>query len=523
MKTHSQVSESVPKQAEDRVYIFDTTLRDGEQSPGFSMNLDEKLHMARQLEKLGVDIIEAGFPMASEGDFVAVREIARQVRTPQIAALARAGVSDIDRAWEALAEAAHPRIHTFISSSDIHLKYQLGKSRSQVLKEAVKAVAHARGYTANVEFSPMDATRSDRSYLCDMVEAVIAAGASTVNIPDTVGYAMPDEYGDLIGHLRDRVTNIGDAILSVHCHNDLGVAVANSIAGLRRGARQVECAMNGIGERAGNTSLEEIVMALETRRDILGFTTGINTRHLYRTSKLLTDITGIPVQPNKAIVGANAFAHESGIHQDGLIKEKSTYEIMKPASVGMADTNFVLGKHSGRHAVRERLKKMGFSLKDDEINRVFNRFKEVADLKKEVFDEDLEEIISESVFREPDTFKLLYLNVISGSAAIPMAAVRMSVDGKEKQEAAFGVGPVDATFGAIKKITRTRHSLIKYAVNAITGGTDAQGVVTVQLGFNGRSVTGRGSDPDVMTATAKAYIHALNRLESLKRQNVKGL
>jgi len=503
----------------NKVYIFDTTLRDGEQSPGFSMNLDEKLRMARQLELLGVDVIEAGFPVASEGDFNAVREIARTVKKPQIAALARADFKDIDRAWEAIADAAHPRLHTFMSSSDIHLKYQLKKSRRQVLKEATAAVAHARQYTDNVEFSPMDATRSDWDYLVELIQSVIEAGATTVNIPDTVGYAMPDEMGGLIGYLFEKVPNINDAVVSVHCHNDLGVAVANSIAGIKRGARQVECAVNGIGERAGNTSLEEIVMALETRKDIFGFHTGINTRHLYRTSRLLTDITGIPVQPNKAIVGANAFAHESGIHQDGLIKEKITYEIMTPESVGFTETHIVLGKHSGRHAVKERLKKMGYNLKDDELNKVFARFKEVADLKKEIFDEDLEEIISDIIFREPDKYKLLYLNVVSGNAAVPMAAVRMEVDGEVKQDAGFGVGPVDATFAAIKKITGTHHSLIKYAVNAITGGTDAQGVVTVQLGFNGRSVIGRGSDPDVLVATAKAYIHALNRLESLKNQN----
>lgn len=521
MRKTAQKREKIKKLNENRVYIFDTTLRDGEQSPGFSMNLDEKLRMARHLEKLGVDIIEAGFPVASEGDFIAVQEIARRIRKPQIAALARADRNDIDRAWEAIAEAAHPRIHTFISSSDIHLHYQLKKSRAQVLKEAVDAVRHAREYTDNIEFSPMDATRSDRDYLVDMVQAVIEAGATTVNIPDTVGYAMPDELGDLIAYLFEKVKNINDTVISVHCHNDLGVAVANSIAALKQGARQVECAVNGIGERAGNTSLEEIVMALETRKDILGFSTNIDTKHIYRTSRLLTDITGIPVQPNKAIVGANAFAHESGIHQDGLIKEKITYEIMTPQSVGVTDTNIVLGKHSGRHAVKERLKKIGFMLTDDELSHVFKRFKELADVKKQIFDEDLEELISDTIFRKPDKYKLLYLNVISGNAAIPMAAVRMEVDGKEKQDAEFGVGPVDATFAAIKKITRTKHSLIKYVVNAITGGTDAQGVVTVQLGFNGHSVIGRGSDPDVLVATAKAYINALNRLDSLKKQDVK--
>ncbi|MCK9275516.1 MAG: 2-isopropylmalate synthase [Syntrophales bacterium] len=504
------------KPTKNRVYIFDTTLRDGEQSPGFSMNLQEKIRFARQLEKLGVDVIEAGFPVASEGDFISVQQIAKEIRKPQIAALARADLKDIDRAWDAIKEAAHPRIHTFISSSDIHLKYQLKKTREQVLAEAVRAVGHAKDLTDNVEFSPMDATRTDKDYLCEMVESVIEAGATTVNIPDTVGYAMPDEMGDLIAYIFAHVKNIHNAIVSVHCHNDLGVAVANTIAALKQGARQIECAVNGIGERAGNASLEEVVMALETRKDILGFSTNIKTRNIYRTSRLLSDITGIPVQPNKAIVGANAFSHESGIHQDGLIKEKITYEIMTPASVGVNDTNIVLGKHSGRHAVKERLKKLGFNLSGEEVDKVFIRFKEVADLKKEVFDEDLEEIISDIIFREPDKYKLLYLNVISGNAAIPTAAVRMEVSGKVIQDAEFGVGPVDATFAAIKKITKTKHSLIKYAVNAITGGTDAQGVVTVQIGYNGYTVSGRGSDPDVLVATAKAYINALNRLETMK-------
>ena len=502
----------------DKVFIFDTTLRDGEQSPGFSMNLQEKLRFARQLEKLGVDIIEAGFPTASEGDFASVQQIAREIKKSQICGLARVELNDIDRAWEAIKEAVNPRIHTFVGTSDIHLRYQLNKTRDEILKTAVRAVEHAKGYTDNVEFSPMDATRTDKNYLCDIVEATIAVGATTVNIPDTVGYAMPDELGELIAYLFAHVSNINDAIVSIHCHDDLGVAVANSIAALKQGARQIECAVNGIGERAGNASLEEVVMALETRKDILGFHTGIKTKHIYRTSRLLQDITGVPVQPNKAIVGDNAFAHESGIHQDGVIKERTTYEIMTPATVGAAESNLVLGKHSGRHAIKVRLQKMGFTLTDEEIAKVFARFKEVADIKKEVFDEDLEEIICDVVFRvrEPDKYKLLYLNVVSGNAAIPTATVRMEVAGKAKQDAEFGVGPVDATFAAIKKITKTKHSLIKYAVNAITGGTDAQGVVTVQIGYNGYSVSGRGSDPDVLVATAKAYVNALNRLESMK-------
>ena len=372
------------KEKHERIMIFDTTLRDGEQSPGCSMNPEEKLRIARQLEKLGVDIIEAGFPVASEGDFLSVQQIAREIRGCQIAGLSRANPEDIDRAWQAIREAANPRIHTFLSSSDIHLKYQLKKTREQALKEAIAAVAHARGYTDNVEFSPMDATRSDWDYLCDVVEAVISAGATTVNIPDTVGYALPDEFGALMAYLFDKVKSLRDVVVSVHCHNDLGVAVANSLAVLKHGVRQIECTVNGIGERAGNTALEEVVMAIETRKDLLHYHTGIRTKHLYPTSRLLSQITGVPVQPNKAIVGANAFAHESGIHQDGMIKETTTYEIIKPATVGYSDTHLVMGKHSGRHAVQEHLKKMGFSLASAELDRVFARFKELADVKKEI-------------------------------------------------------------------------------------------------------------------------------------------
>jgi len=501
----------------DRVYIFDTTLRDGEQSPGATMNLEEKVSLAQQLESLGVDIIEAGFPIASEGDFLSVQQIAREIRGAQIAGLARANNEDIDRAWAAIQDGANPRIHTFISSSDIHLKYQLRKSREQVLKEAIAAVERARGYTYNVEFSPMDATRTDRSYLCEMVEAVIAAGAATVNIPDTVGYAVPSEFGALIAHLFEKVPNISRAVISVHCHNDLGLAVANSLAAILNGARQVECTINGIGERAGNTAMEEVVMALRTRKDLFGFTTGINTEKIYQSSRLLTQITGIPVQPNKAIVGANAFAHESGIHQDGLIKEKITYEIMTPQSVGISDSHIVLGKHSGRHAVQEHLKKLGFNLTDTELNKVFVRFKELADAKKNVFDEDLEAIVYEELYRAEDKYKLIYLSVVSGNIAIPTATMQMEVDKEIVQDAGFGVGAVDATFDAIRKITRTNYDLLRYAVNAISGVTDAQGEVTVQLKFNGRNIVGHGADLDVIVASARAYINALNRLEFLKR------
>jgi len=504
-----------------QVFIFDTTLRDGEQSPGASMNPEEKLRIARQLERMGVDIIEAGFPVASEGDFASVRQIARELRGAQIAALARANINDIDRAWQAVAEASNPRIHTFISSSDIHLKYQLKKSRAQVLDEAVAAVAYARNYTTNIEFSPMDATRSDRDYLCRMVEAVIAAGATTVNIPDTVGYAIPDEFGGLIALLFQKVPNISRAVISVHCHNDLGLATANALAAVRNGARQVECTINGIGERAGNSAMEEIVMAIKTRRDLFGLTTGIRSEYIHQASRLLTQITGVPVQPNKAIVGANAFAHESGIHQDGLIKEKTTYEIMTPQSVGISDSSIVLGKHSGRNAIASRLKEMGYEVAGEQLNRVFVRFKELADVKKEVFDEDLESIVYEETSRREEKYRFVYLNVVSGSQAVPTATMQMEVEGQMVQDAGFGVGPVDAIFTAIRKITGTNYPLLKYAVNAVTGGTDAQGEATVQLKFNGRSAMGRGAHPDVLVASAKAYINALNRLEWLNEDRTK--
>ena len=510
------------KSRKNRVFIFDTTLRDGEQAPGFSMNTDEKLRFAKQLEKLGVDIIEAGFPVASEGDFAAVQRIAGEIKKSQVAALARTSLGDIDRAWDAIKDAVFPRIHTFISTSDIHIKHMLKMTKSQVLKESCNAVKYACGFTGNVEFSAQDATRTDRKYLCEIVEAVIDAGATTVNIPDTVGYAMPDEFGELIAYLFDNVGNIKKAVISVHSHDDLGVAVATSISGLKAGARQVECTINGIGERAGNASLEEVVMALETRRDILGLHTNIKTKHIYHSSRLLTDITGVQVQPNKAIVGANAFAHEAGIHQDGLIKERMTYEIMTPETVGVSDTNIILGKHSGRHAIRERLKKLGFNLAREEVDTVFKRFKELADIKKEIFDEDIEAIIAEDIFRKPDKYKLLYLSVVSGNAAIPTATVQMEIDGEMVQEAYFGVGPIDATFATIKKITGAEYTLVKYLVHAITEGTDAQGVVTVQLRYRERIVSGRGSDSDVLVASAKAYINALNRIASFQTRDDAG-
>ncbi len=464
------------KKEKNHVYIFDTTLRDGEQSPGSSMNTEEKLILSRQLEKMGVDIIEAGFPIASEGDFDAVRQIARVIKKSQVAGLARANKQDIDRAWQAIKHAAQPRIHTFISSSDIHLKYQLKKSREQVLKEAVAAVKLARSYTDNVEFSPMDATRSDRDYLVEMVSAVIDAGAVTVNIPDTVGYTIPEEFGNLIAYLFANVKNMGNTIISVHCHNDLGLAVANSLAAIRNGARQVECTINGIGERAGNTAMEEIAAALATRRDLYGLHTRIKTEEIYKivpASRLVSNITGFPVQPNKAIVGANAFAHESGSHQDGLIKEKITYEIMTPQSVGISDTHIVLGKHSGRAAVGQHLKKMGYILNDEQVKKVAERVKALADMKKDIYDEDMEAILYEEIYRGEDKYNLVYLNVVSGNVAIPTATMEMQVGKEIVRKAGFGNGPVDATFAAIRNITKTNYPLheIKWSMPSPEGQT----------------------------------------------------
>jgi len=503
------------------IRIFDTTLRDGEQSPGFSMNVAEKLRVAEQLEKLNVDIIEAGFPISSEGDFVAVREIAKNIRKPQIAGLARTDIEDIDRAWEALQYAENPLIHIVIATSDIHLKYKLMKSKEEVLDAAVRAVKHAKGYTTNVEFSAEDATRSDVDYLCRIFEAVIDAGATTINIPDTVGYAIPEEFGSLIKHIRERVPNIDKAcIISIHCHNDLGLAVANTLAGIKNGARKVECAINGIGERAGNASLEEIVMALRTRKDFHKCDTNIRTEHIYNTSRLLAHITGVPVQPNKAIVGSNAFAHEAGIHQDGVLKEKTTYEIMTPESIGVSQSTLVLGKHSGRHAFRERLRQIGYELSEENLNLAFKRFKKLADKKKTVFDADIEAIIIDEILRIPYTYKLIYLNVISGSVTVPVATVQIEVGGEIVQEAGFGGGPVDATFKAISKITGTESKLVRYSVNSITGGTDALGEVTVRLEENGVQVTGQGADTDIIMASAKAFVNALNRLEYRKKNPI---
>ena len=502
------------------VKIFDTTLRDGEQSPGASMNTGEKLRLAVQLEKLGVDVLEAGFPAASQGDFEAVSHIAAKLKSTEVAALARANRQDIDQAWGAIQHAAKPRIHTFIATSDIHLEYKLKMSRQEVLQAASEAVRYAKSFTENVEFSAEDGSRSDRDFLCAVFEAAIAAGATTVNLPDTVGYAIPSEFADLIQYLIAHTPNIGQAVLSVHCHNDLGLATANTIAALKAGARQAEVTINGIGERAGNTSLEEVVMALRTRGNYLPLTTGVKTEHIYPTSRLVSMITGIMVQPNKAIVGANAFAHEAGIHQDGMLKNPMTYEIMRPETIGLSANKLVLGKHSGRHALREHLKDIGYDLSDEELKIVFAKFKTLADKKKHVMDEDLEAIITEGVLRTTDIFLLEYLHVSAGTTVLPMASVQLSINKRSIKGAGYGNGPIDATFNTIAKLTGTESELLRFSISALTGGTDAQGEVTVRLKENGLVALGRGSDPDIITASALAFINGLNRLEYLKMHPV---
>lgn len=501
----------------EQVIIFDTTLRDGEQSPGASMNQAEKLRMAIQLEKLGVDAIEAGFPAASKGDFEAVRLISEKVRNTEVVALARASKKDIDLAWEAIKKAAHPRIHTFIATSDIHLEHKLKMTREQVIEATVNSVRYAGTFTDNVEFSAEDGSRSSREFLCKVFEAAIEAGATTVNLPDTVGYAMPDEFAELISFVLKHTPNIHRAVLSVHCHNDLGLAMANTLAGLKAGARQAEVTVNGIGERAGNTSLEEVVMGLYTRKDYLGLTTRINTTEIHSTSRLVSMLTGMVVQPNKAIVGANAFAHEAGIHQDGVLKNRMTYEIMQPETVGIVSNRLVLGKHSGRHAFKQKLLELGYDLTKKELDGLFEKFKELCDKRKEILDEDIDVLVAEEIFRVPDTYELDYLNVVSGTVAVPTATVKLKIRGKEAQNAGFGVGPVDATFNTIAKMTGTRSRLLTFSVNSVTGGMDAQGEVMVRLQENGLIALGKGADPDIITASAKAYINGLNRLEYLKK------
>lgn len=495
-----------------RIKIFDTTLRDGEQSPGASMNVEEKIQVARQLKKLGVDIIEAGFPIASPGDFEAVNKIAKEVKGIVVAGLCRARDEDIERAAEALKPAEQKRIHTFIATSDIHLKYKLRMDREQVIQAAVKAIKKARQYTDDVEFSAEDATRSDWDYLCKITEEVIKAGATTVNIPDTVGYTIPQEYGELIEYLMNKVSNIDKATISVHCHNDLGLAVSNSLTAILKGAGQVECTVNGIGERAGNAAMEEIVMALKVRNDFFNADTNIVTQEIYRTSRLVSKITGMIVQPNKAIVGANAFAHEAGIHQDGVLKERTTYEIMRPEDIGIPSSKIVLGKHSGRHAFKTRLEELGFSLTEEKLNRAFERFKKLADQKKYIFNEDIEALVSDEVLRIAEVYQLIDLEVASGTKKKPTAKVKMKINGKEKEIKISGDGPVDAVYKAITELTGSQAELNKFEIKAITGGTDALGEVTIILEEAGHTVRGHGSDTDIIVASAKAYINALNKL-----------
>ena len=498
--------------AADRVFIFDTTLRDGEQSPGASMTLEEKLQVAELLDTMGVDVIEAGFPIASNGDFESVSEVAKLVKNAQVCGLARAGAKDIDRAGEALKNAANPRIHTFISTSPVHMKHKLQMQPEEVLEAVAFSVSHARNHTDNVEWSPEDATRTDRDFLCAVVETAIKAGATTINIPDTVGYTMPQEYFETITMLRERVPNMDKAILSTHCHNDLGLAVANSLAGVQAGARQVECTINGLGERAGNAALEEIVMALNVRNDLMPQWTGIETTMLSRASKLVSSVTAFPVQYNKAIVGQNAFAHESGIHQDGMLKNNQTYEIMTPESVGISQTSLVMGKHSGRHAFREKIKALGYELGDNQLQEAFVRFKDLADRKKHVFDDDIVALVDDEVAKGADRIKLVALRVVAGSEGPQEASLTLDIDGAESSVDSTGDGPVDATFNAINALFPHEAALQLYQVHAVTEGTDAQAEVSVRLEESGKTVTGRAADTDTLVASARAYVSALNKL-----------
>ncbi|MGD2116761.1 MAG: 2-isopropylmalate synthase [Chromatiales bacterium] len=499
---------------QDQLIIFDTTLRDGEQSPGASMTRDEKVRIAKALEKMRVDVIEAGFPIASIGDFEAVQAVARSVKDSTICGLARALDKDIDRAGEALKPANSSRIHTFIATSPIHMQHKLRMTPDEVLEQAVHAVKRARQYTDNVEFSAEDAGRSDIDFLCRVFEAVIEAGATTLNVPDTVGYNMPQQFGETIRLLRERMPNSDKAVFSVHCHNDLGLAVANSLSAVQNGARQVECTINGLGERAGNAALEEIVMAVRTRRDVFDCDSGIDTTQIVNCSKLVSNITGFPVQPNKAIVGANAFAHESGIHQDGVLKSRETYEIMRAEDVGWTQNRMVLGKHSGRNAFRTRLNELGISFESEEdLNAAFARFKDLADKKHEIFDDDLQALVTASGTElENEHVKLVSLKVCSETGETPDATIVLSIDGLEKQVEALGSGPVDAAFKAIEGIIESGAELLLYSVNNITSGTDSQGEVTVRLSKNGMIVNGQGADTDIVVASVKAYLNAWNKL-----------
>ena len=498
------------------IRIFDTTLRDGEQSPGASMTHIEKLELASLMEDMGVDVIEAGFPAASDGDFAAVSAIAAQSKSAIICGLARSTPSDIERCAEAVKQAARPRIHTFISTSPVHMKHKLKMGANAVLEAVGRSVAQARNHTDDVEWSAEDATRTDFDFLCKCIDLAIASGATTINVPDTVGYSHPDEYGALFRRLIENVTNSDKVIWSAHCHNDLGLAVANSISAVANGARQIECAINGLGERAGNAALEEVVMAMKVREDSLPFSTGINPAYLSRASAMVSRITGFPVQYNKAIVGKNAFAHESGIHQDGMLKNAETYEIMKPEDVGVAKTSLVMGKHSGRHAFRDKLESMGYFLEGDALNDAFKRFKTLADKKKHVFDDDIAVLVDDQLAAEGERIVFKRLRVVCGTDGPQTAEIDLTIEGDEKYAIARGNGPVDAVFNAIRQIVPHDAKLDLYQVHAVTGGTDAQATVSVRLNGEGIMATGRSSDPDTLVASAKAYLHAVNKLEARK-------
>ncbi len=501
--------------SDNRVFIFDTTLRDGEQAPGMSMNINEKLEVAHQLERLGVDVMEAGFPIASDGDFEAVKTIAREVQGhATIAGLARVKEGDIERAAEALQYAKRSRIHTFLATSDIHMKYKLNMTEQQVLDNIYKGVSYAKTLADEVEFSPEDGSRTRLEFMIQVVRTAIEAGASVINIPDTVGYATPEEFGAFIRNIREGVGDMKGAILSVHCHNDLGLAVANSLSAIVNGALQVECSVNGIGERAGNAALEELVMALLTRKDYYGKEVGIRTEEIYRTSKTVSSTTGMSLQCNKAIVGKNAFAHESGIHQDGVLKERSTYEIMDPKKLGIHTENLVLGKHSGRHAFADRIKQLGFELNTEDLNKAFKRFKDLADKKKEINDLDLEAIVTDEIRHIPEKFTLAYSQIFTGSKLVPTATIGLQIEGVDElqEAAAFGDGPIDAVFKAVDKLTGIEGTLESYSIDAVTGGHDAMGEVVVRLGYGDTSFVGRGVSTDVIEASAKAYINAVNKI-----------
>ncbi|NKB23170.1 MAG: 2-isopropylmalate synthase [Kiritimatiellae bacterium] len=509
------------RKAKDRVVIFDTTLRDGEQCPGANMGLREKLEVAKQLARLKVDIIEAGFPIASPGDFEAVQEVAKKVKGPRICGLARCIDKDIDRCAEAIAPAGSKgRIHVFLATSAIHRKFKLKKAKTEIIKQAVLGVKRAKKHCPDVQFSPEDAARTERTFLSEVVSAAIEAGATTINIPDTVGYAVPEEFGDTIAYLFDHVPGIKNVVVHVHCHNDLGLAVANSLAAIQHGARGIECTINGIGERAGNCSLEEVVMAIRTRSDAINLWTGIHTRELFRSSRLVTQLTGMAVQRNKAIVGANAFAHEAGIHQDGMLKERTTYEIMAPEDVGISGTDLVLGKHSGRHAFKAHLQKMGFTLKPKELEGAYAAFIKLADKKKTVYDDDIVAIIQEQVSDIPSVYTLDYLHVSTGSTTIPTATVRLKKDEKISSDAACGDGPVDATLKTIDRIAGVQGRMLDFSLQAVTQGKDALGEVSMRVTFGDQTLTGKGSSTDIVEAGAKAYLNCLNRYLYSKKKRL---